>query len=236
MTQSAPAPTYLPGVDASSVQGPLSLATCQTLRQRGTRFLITKAGNGNAGIDPDCAGNLANGRAAGLVVGLYDFPFGGLPNDPAHPNRDPVDQARLHHNQSAGLVLPGDLLPFADAEWPRPEAWGKPLVGVGGSPVVTGPGLRTWYRAYLDERCRLLGRMPGIYFDEQFMRALAPDPSFATSVPWIASWAPYVRPISPWAGWSIWQTSGGGGHLPDGAPIDTDVIADEATLASLLIT
>jgi GH25 family lysozyme M1 (1,4-beta-N-acetylmuramidase) len=224
------------GVDASSVQGVLSLSQCQVLKARGTRFIITKVSNGNGGIDPACKDNLANARAAGLVAGIYDFPFGGLPETESQPNRDPVDQARLHHARTDGLVLPGDLLPFVDAEWPRPEAWGTPLPGVEGNPIVTQAILRAWYRSYLDERARLLGRMPGIYFDEQFMRALGPDASFASSVPWIASWAPYVRPIYPWAGWSIWQTSGGGGHLPDGAPIDTDVIADEATLSSLLLT
>jgi hypothetical protein len=170
------------------------------------------------------------------VVGLYDFLIGGLPPLPGEPWRDPIEQAEMHHELSKDLILPGDLLPFGDAEWPRPEAWGRPLETVDGKPTVTAVILRSWYRAYLDRRSTLLGRMIGIYFDEQFMRALGPDASFATSPAWIASWAPYVRPIFPWAGWSAWQTSGGGSHLPSGAPVDTDVIADEQTLQSLLMT
>ncbi len=237
MTQAAPASTsFLPGLDASSVQEVLTTATAKLLKDRGTRFLYTKCANGNDWMDLGCGANLTAARKAGIPCGLYHFPFGGLPPDVAHPNRSAIDQARLHWSWAKSIgERSGDLLTFVDAEWPRPEAWGKPLAGIGGSPIVTGDGLRAWFRAWLDEYASLSGRMPGIYFDEQFMRALAPDASFATSVPWIASWAPYVRPIAPWAGWGIWQTTGGGGHWVNGAPVDTDVIADEASLASLVI-
>jgi hypothetical protein len=168
-----------------------------------------------------------------MVAGLYCFAYVGLPDDPARPNRGPEAQADLHWAWCKSLILKGDLLPFVDCEYPRPEAWGKPLPGVHGNPTITADKCRDWLRRHLDRWTVNLGRTPGVYFDEQWMRALAPDASFASSPAWIASWAPYVRPIAPWAGWAAWQTSGGGGHLPDGAPIDTDVIADEVMLSTL---
>ena len=50
---------------------------------------------------------------------------------------------------------------------------------------------------------------------------------------WIAAYGPSVPPEPPWAGYSFWQSSGGGGRLPSGAPVDTDE-ADQEIYESIL--
>jgi len=218
---------YIPGIDLSSVQGPISAQDFATMKARGSRFAVAKCGNGNnAQPDPDALVYAPRARAAGFVFGLYHFLYVGLPTDPGHPNRDPEGQATLHWAQEEKIWQPGDLITFGDAEWPRPENWARWQ--------TSQAYAREWLLRYRDKYVTLSGRTLGFYFDEGFMRAVKPSAEYASSPAWIASWAPYVAPIFPWPGWSIWQTSGGGGRLPDGAPVDTDVIADEATLSMLV--
>jgi GH25 family lysozyme M1 (1,4-beta-N-acetylmuramidase) len=221
----------IPFLDLSSVQKRLTPQDSKVLLARGVRGIICKCENGNSDQDPNCATDIKTARDTGLIVGIYHFPF-ALPDDPHHPNRNPIDQARLHFGYTVDLAQVGDLVDTVDIEWPRPEQWDKPIPNVDNS-VVSQGFLHDWFDTYLDEYRILRGRDPMIYFDEWFMRHLAPGPSWAVNPAWIASYGKPPPPIFPWAGYCAWQTSGGGGILPDGQPVDTDVIADEATLDAL---
>jgi len=223
------------GLDVSSVQGLVTLSDWVTIATRGTRFVVAKCGNGNERPDPIFPSNVEHAEAGGLVVGAYHFLFPALPSGPGLPTgRDPAEQARAHFAQCAGLGSgKGELTAFADLEWPRPEAWGKPLDGVVGRPTVTRQSVREWTLAYLVEYSRLQGRPMGLYADRWFLECLQPSAEFAAYPLWLAEYGPKVDPVGPWAGWSAWQTSGGGGRLPSGAPVDTDEIADEDTFAKL---
>jgi len=222
------------GLDVSSVQGGILAAEWQALAKQGVRFVVAKCGNGNDGFDRRWSANVGMAKTAGMIVGVYHFPF-VLPATPEHPTRDPVVQARAHFNYCQGLgKAAGDLPACCDVEWPTPEHWGKPLPGIDGAPVVTRQSLVDGFSAYMDEYERLQGRPMLLYSYPYFLRALQPIPLKWTTRPlWLANYEPHVKPEPPWAGWSLMQTSGGGGRLPGGVPVDTDVCVDEATLRAL---
>ena len=223
------------GIDVSSVQDGLTAAEWAALKARGIRFAMIKCGNGNNGHDPRFQSNLTGARAAGVVVGCYHVPF-PLPATPAHADRDPLAQARAHFAACAGLGSnKGDLPAACDLEYPAPEKWGSPLVNVDGAPVVTRDSVVEFCEAYLTEYERLQGRPMLLYSYPWFLRGLKPPAAWVKHPLWIANYDPRLAPEPPWAGYAMWQTSGGGSmRLPDGAPVDTDAIADEATLAALL--
>src|SRR5262245_49882748 len=92
------------GVDVSSLQGRIDWNAERT-RNDPSDFVIVRAGLGNELPDSRAHYNVQAARAAGFVVGTYDVVY-PLRHDEAHPNRDPVDQARFH---GTGPTLAGDL-------------------------------------------------------------------------------------------------------------------------------
>jgi GH25 family lysozyme M1 (1,4-beta-N-acetylmuramidase) len=75
------------GIDVSQAQGTISDQDWQAVANSGVRFVYLRAGVGNDAPDTNFAANLAGARAAGLLVGAYNFVY-PLPTDPAHPGRD----------------------------------------------------------------------------------------------------------------------------------------------------
>lgn len=74
-----------------------------------------------------------------------------------------------------------------------------------------------------------------VYGDPWELKNLALPADWGTNNPlWIASYQPTPILVPPWTSCVMQQTSGGGGRLPNGCPVDTDVCVDEATLAALL--
>jgi GH25 family lysozyme M1 (1,4-beta-N-acetylmuramidase) len=222
------------GIDLSSVQGNITKAQWQALVDNQIRFAISKCGNGNDHSDPDFLANINGALATGkMVVGAYHFPF-ALPNSAKHSGRDPETQAAMHFQQCGGLgTSQGELPACCDCEWPRPEAWGKPIPGVDDS-IVDQAFLQDWFSRYLVAYEALQGCPMMVYGDPWFLKHLAPPAQWARYPLWEAAYGSSVPAVGPWAGWCARQSSGGGGRLPGGAPVDTDVIADETTLSMLV--
>lgn len=213
------------GVDVSVAQGVLGLGDWRAMAQGGLRFASVRCGNGNGPRDSRFAANVAGAGAAGLVLQAYGVYF-GLPVDPAHAGREARVQARNHFAQSGGLGSgPRTLAPCVDLEYPAPQDWAK--WGSTGQMIVDGVA------DYLDETERLCGRLPYVYSYKDYLDhlALSADLSRLARYPlWAAEYGvatPYVIP--PWRGCVVWQRSGGGGRLPNGAAVDEDVFeGDEA--------
>jgi GH25 family lysozyme M1 (1,4-beta-N-acetylmuramidase) len=80
----------------------------------------------------------------------------------------------------------------------------------------------------------LWGRPLIIYTYPFFAHSVQFDVSLASARLYIASYQEVPAIPAPWTSYVIQQTSDGGGRLPNGCPVDQNVIRDEPTLASLL--
>jgi GH25 family lysozyme M1 (1,4-beta-N-acetylmuramidase) len=216
------------GIDVSSVQGDVDW---QAVASQGVRFAYVKCGNGNDGVDGGWLDNVQRARAAGLYVGVYHVGF-PLPDDPAHPGRNPVDQARAHYAASGGIgARAGDLPCALDLEWPVP-----------GTPEWTKYGcsaeqVREWALAYLAESSAMHCR-PTMVYDgfPIYWDAIGggSEPRFAQYPLWRVDYRAMPLTPKPWTTWRVWQMKGGGPgcmRLPSGAPVDLDVFdGDEDAL------
>lgn len=216
------------GYDISAVQGPISPSDWEAMAKAGVRFVYLRCGVGNDGPDGRWAANVAGASAAGIAVGAYHFAY-------PIPHCDPALQAQSHLAAcSAWGSKAGELPPALDLEWPTQvadsprNAW--PYWG------CSPDQIRAWALTYLDVAAGLYGTTPLLYTYPDFWHQIAgaTEPRFAHYPLWLAQYANQPHPLGPWAGWTVWQQSGGGGRLPSGAPVDVDAIADEATFTSLL--
>ena len=107
------------GCDVSAYNGVLSATHWKALAHS-HKFVIIKCGNGNDKPDPNYLSNLHAARGAGLIVGTYHFVY-VLPDDPGHPGRSPEEQAAAHYAHAS--YMSGDLLPWADVEFPSHTQW-----------------------------------------------------------------------------------------------------------------
>jgi lysozyme len=224
----------LTGIDVSSVQDTVPWAA---VKARGTTFAVVKCGNGNDGHDPDFDADVAAAERAGLVVGAYHFVYCGLPDDPAHPNRGPVEQCDMHFEACSGLGgRKGELPPCIDAEWPAPQDWAKWH--------VTAQMIKDWLITYLEHAEASYHVTPILYTYPDFANHVQFDTRFAKYPLWAAEYS-MIQPIAPWPGYTILQTAGGTpsalSHrfqqpttLPNGVPVDTDIITDDSVLEKLL--
>lgn len=214
------------GIDVSVVQGKIDW----TKVDPAIRFVYAKCGEGNAHPVKDGTfdANIAGAKATGRIVGAYHFPY-PLPVVAGHADRDARLQAQAHFDASEGLgAFVGELPPVADCEWPAPQDWAKW--------GCTADSIKSFMDDYLDEMDRLHGK-PGvtaIYIYPDFAHHLGDLSRYAGRTLWLASYAPKPAVVPPWKAPDIWQSSGGGGKLYNGRPVDTNVIADEDTLARLL--
>lgn len=201
--------TLIKGIDISSVQGTVDF---KAVAATGVRFCIIKCGNGNDGVDPDYATNLAGAKAAGLYVGCYHFVY-PLPTTPDHPTRSPAAQAMAHFKASQGA------LPFCDLEWPEEPDWAKW--------GCTAASIVEWVTEYLQAYEKLSGQRPIVYTYPNFAETIKLPASFAQTYKlWIASYETTPTIPAPFTDWVVWQNSGGTQKLPNGAPVDTDYIKD----------
>lgn len=199
------------GIDVSSVQGHVDW---QAVAASGIQFAFVKCFTGNDGVDPFYDTNVTNALAAGLYVGSYFFVY-PLPDAPGHVNRDPVGQAQLHFSHCKTPIFAADL------EWPAPgpdwAKWG-----------IDGSFLNDWCLKYLETFTSLAGSQPLVYTYPYWAAAVQFRQDFAQYKLWVASYEPEPAVIQPWGkdNWVVWQTTGGGGKLPNGAPVDTNVMRD----------
>jgi lysozyme len=205
------------GYDISALQGNLTVAEFSTMKNNGVAFVIFRCYVGNDYQDGNFAANVANATAAGLQVAAYHFLY-PLPGSSAHPNRDPVSQAKLHY---AAAAAHGVTVACADLEWPTSTdwaAWG-----------CSAAEIAQWTLTYLQTYSQLNGRPMVLYTYPDFAKSInmAAYPEFAQYPLWIASYQDTPDIPAPWTNWAMWQTSGGtGAKLPNSAPVDADVAKD----------
>lgn len=203
---------YIRGIDVSAVQPPN--INFKALYDSNVKFCIIRCGVGNDGTDHLFASNVKAAKAANIKTMCYHVVY-PLHDDPAHPNRNPIDQARLHFKAANGEIA------CCDFEWPAPEDWTKNN--------VNADFIREWLFKYLEEYSRLSGRLMVLYTYPYYAQSVKLDARFAKYPLWIASYQPNAPQVpAPWGkdDWIIWQTTGGDGRLPSGAPVDTDVCKD----------
>lgn len=229
----------LRGIDVSEVQGTIPWAK---VAAEGISFSIVKGFTGNDGLDPDFQKNVAGAKSAGIIPGVYLFPF-PLPPKAGDASRDPIVQARLHFDKTGGFGSnPGELPPLIDAEWPVLPDLGKW--------DCTVEQIGEWYDVYCPEVERLWGRTPLFYSFPDWVKGmlLAKRPQLARYGLWFAEYpsalesrwptdteAPSV-PL-PWTSWRLWQVGGGKGMKVAGMTVDRDVfngsLADLQALAGM---
>src|SRR5271165_1546019 len=198
---------YIQGIDVSSVQ---SVVSWDAVAAQGIKFSIMKCAQGNSGTDPFYKKNMAGAQAAGLYVASYHFIY-PLPPLASQPGRDPVKQAQMHFS-----VADNSNPIVCDAEWPAPGPdWAK--WGVSASQI------NDWILQYLQEYERLAGKKPIVYTYPYWASAVKFSQDFAQYPLWIASYVPTPVIPHPFTDWVMWQNTGGGGKLPNGAPVDTDL-------------
>jgi GH25 family lysozyme M1 (1,4-beta-N-acetylmuramidase) len=217
-SSSAPSTTYpttqaaaqlIQGYDVSSVQGNINYSTLSS----NIRFIIAKCGNGNDGIDGLYNANRINAKNSGLCFACYHFVY-PLPPLAGDASRSPIAQAQAHFAASGGEIACVDL------EWPEPQNW--QTWGCSASQIIQ------WVESYMTEYTSLSGKTPLLYSYPSFMQSLGEPQAFSQYQLWIASWQSSPTIPSPWAsvGYTIWQNTGGGGKLPNGVVVDTDVVKD----------
>jgi lysozyme len=195
------------GLDVSIVQNAMDFTA---VKNTGIQFVILRCYVGNNGLDADYNKYVQEATDAGLYVGSYNFPF----PLPGTGTRTPQWQAETHFAATKTSVV------ACDAEWPTSDQWAK--WGCSASQI------NDWFLAYLERYAQLAGKNPLVYTYPNFAETVNFSPEWGNYDLWIASYqaTPYIP--KPWInkGWRLWQTTGGGGKLPNGAPVDTDVARD----------
>jgi GH25 family lysozyme M1 (1,4-beta-N-acetylmuramidase) len=192
-----PTPTpFLPiteGIDVSHWQGTIDWPS---VAASGKRFAYMKASEGTDLVDETYAGNRAQAKAFGLLVGAYHFARPGLNAGDAVAEAD--------YFLAMSQLVAGDLLPVLDLE-----------VTGGLAPVE----LQEWVKAYLGRIYERTGARGVIYTSPTFWRNNMADTNwFAINgyrTLWVAHWISGPAPTVPggnWGGtgWTFWQYTSSG--------------------------
>jgi GH25 family lysozyme M1 (1,4-beta-N-acetylmuramidase) len=219
------------GIDVSDAQGIIPQVQWQAVALD-KKFVYNEARIGNDGNSKYFDQNVAGQKTAGLISGAYLYAE-CLPDNPAHPGRDPESQAQAFFEASNGLGgNPGELPPCIDLEDPDPAHW--QFLG------ITPMFLEDWTGRCIDKVKALFGRAPMVYIypwwaEEAKLTAAGRCPL------WLAvyggsSWRT-VMPWSPTPAVMLQVTNGtgvGAYRLPNGEPCDEDEVADDAAFQDLL--
>ncbi|MCL4786054.1 MAG: peptidoglycan DD-metalloendopeptidase family protein [Verrucomicrobia bacterium] len=196
------------GVDVSSVgQGTINPEHWGQVKAAGKTFAWIRASKGNAesagncrSLDPKFYSNVANAKAAGLVVGAYHA--GNVVLYPA------VEEARFFVSVAGDYIKPGYLRPVLDLE-----------SHLCGDPATLGPSaLSTWVDQWAGEVRRLTGVTPIIYCSRSFISNLLPELAQKYDL-WVANFTENpesVVNVAPWSDWAVIQYSENGaiGGIP----------------------
>jgi lysozyme len=216
------------GPDVSSVQGAITAAHWAACA-KSSDFVIIKCGDGNNGFDHTYSQNIQGARNAGLIVGTYHYVF-VLPDQAGHPGRSPEEQADAHFAKA--VYMPGDLIPWADFEWPLPQDWDHWGLPKGKSQRAEFIG--DFIVRYTSRYSKISGRSIGVYsypdWIEQSQVANTTRYDALASLPfWRAgpygSSPPNAMPggLGPWDRSDIYQWTGGHSHMPNGTPCDWNI-------------
>jgi GH25 family lysozyme M1 (1,4-beta-N-acetylmuramidase) len=177
----------LEGLDVSRWQATISWPQ---VKAAGKQFVVMKATQGTAYVDPMYTTNRAGAMAVGIPMAAYHF---------ADPDSTPGEAvAEADHYVAVAGLTPGNLLPALDLEQ---------------TGALSPAALQVWVRAWLDEVTAKLGIQPMIYVSPSFWSTkMANNTSIALAgykVLWIANWgvtSPTV-PANGWSGngWTFWQ-------------------------------
>ena len=180
---------YLEGIDVSHWQGPIDWPK---VAAAGKKFVVMKASESTAFVDPTYATNHAGASAAGLWTSAYHF---------ARPDAS-VNDAVLEadHFVAIANLGRGDLIPALDLEV------------TGGLGVAA---LQSWVTKWLGEVTAKAGVRPMIYTSPYFWKTYMGDTTSLANagyaILWIAHWgvASPTVPAQNWAGrgWTFWQYS-----------------------------
>ena len=194
------------GVDVSSYDTSVDFAAAHA---GGIEFAFVRASDGTQYPDPMFATHWANARAAGVIVGAYQF---------FRPAEDPIAQADLLLQRAQ--YQPGDLPPVLDLE------------NAGG---LTQAQVVTAVTAWVDHITAAIGRPPIVYAGLYSWPTLTNSADFTTSPLWIAQYTSAACPDIPlpWTKWLFWQY-GASGTVPGITGAMTDVDVFNGTLADLV--
>lgn len=198
--------TVIKGCDISDAQGKVNFSW---LAQNDYKFVISECGIGNDGFSHYYQSNIAATKANGMKAACYHFLY-PLPDNIAHPNRNPVDQANLHFAASNGELA------LADIEYPAPQDWNK--WGCSASQI------NDWLCAYLERYEVLSGQFLPVYTYPWFAKAVSFNSEVGNHPLWIASYSTSPTIPSPWQNYLIWQS--GQEKLDTGVLVDVDWMND----------
>ena len=199
------------GVDVSRWQGDIAWGQ---VAAADITFAFCKGTEGGDFTDPQFTANMTNGRAAGVLMGVYHF---------ARPLNNPaLDEARHFVRTATPYLLAGGMLPVLDLE--SGDTLGK-------------AALSAWTRTWCREVERLTTLRPVIYTSRSYAANFAEN-DLNTWPLWIAvpGFAPgaAVSGIGPWTRWTFQQYSWTG-RVPGigSGSVDVDLDAFEGGLADL---
>ncbi|GAC1541227.1 MAG: hypothetical protein NVS3B10_05770 [Polyangiales bacterium] len=191
------------GIDVSQCQG--AVVWSKVARWRGPdaqalAFAVSKASEGNTGVDPFFVANWHGSAAVGFVRGAYHY---------AHPDTVHVNDAEDEAQHFCKLVqsqgfAPGVDFVALDIEEARH--------------VHPGAEFAQWCVTFLECCAALTGATPFLYSGGPFLRTetAGADPALVArayqSPLWLAAYVTRPAVLSfvprPWTRWTLWQESG----------------------------
>ena len=195
---------FVPGVDLSRHRRVKSWEKLAA----GVRFVLTKATDGTAWVDPSFLDNWFNCPLWGLLRGAFHY---------YQPRLDPERQALHFHSTVTNAGAAGMLPPLVDFEEDDAQA--------------------SHFKAFLDAAESLFGCRLGIYTSLRYWFATPPSWTNNYPL-WVASWRRSAPTLPRgWATWQYWQYSNVGdgyGLGIDNRTVDVDHFnGDYASLLAL---
>jgi lysozyme len=182
------------GIDVSRYQGVINWPQVATA---GAKFSFVKMSRTTT-PDPRGKLNLANGRAAGLLVGGYHFMTNGATG---------LNQANAF--LAATALKPGDLLPVLDVETPPATAAGR---------ILYVQRCEVWLNTV---SAAIGGKRPFIYTRKDILAALGNPASFRNCPLWLARYSSSPPPIPVgFTSYVVWQYSDTGSISGIAGPVD----------------
>jgi lysozyme len=186
------------GIDVSSYDGTIKWAD---VKSAGKQFAIIRVSDGTGYHDPNFAANWKGAKAAGLVVGAYQF---------FRPNQDPTAQADYMLSQLTSVGFgAGDIPPVVDVE-----------VMDGATAATVIAHVNTWLQHIKTKT----GRLPAMYSSARVWTLLGnPTPSPLPYL-WDAQWTTSCPTLPPaWGRLRFWQYADDGKVAGISDNVDLDV-------------
>jgi lysozyme len=198
------------GVDVASHQHPGGVAIdWSAVAAWGVDFAYVKATEGDSYVNPYFVEDWQGAGAAGLLRGAYHF---------ARP-RLPLWTAT--YDAQVFLLTTGPFTGVADL---------PPVLDLEDTGGLSGPDLRAWAEAWMDEITRQTGRWPMLYSAPWYLDGAVGGAAELSDHPmWIADYTdagqPRGLPVG-WSRWTIWQFTSSASIPGIAAPVDLNAACD----------